>query len=73
VKRPISIAFGLLLLTSYGHAQEAVTPAADADALFHSADPKLNANKQVAYMIIKDLLECSSPSPNSRSAGNVRD
>jgi hypothetical protein len=57
VKRLISIAFGLLLLTSYGHAQEAVTPAADADALFHSADPKLNANKQVAYMIIKDLLE----------------
>jgi predicted SnoaL-like aldol condensation-catalyzing enzyme len=57
VKRLISIAFGLLLLTSHGHAQEAVTPAADADALFHSADPKLNANKQVAYMIIKDLLE----------------
>jgi predicted SnoaL-like aldol condensation-catalyzing enzyme len=57
VKRLTSIAFSLLALVSYGHAQEAVTPAADTDALFHSTDPKLNANKQAAYMIIKDLLE----------------
>jgi len=38
-------------------AQEAVVGAADPDALFHSGDPKLNANKQVAYHIIKDLIE----------------
>jgi predicted SnoaL-like aldol condensation-catalyzing enzyme len=56
MKRLTSIAFSLALV-SYGHAQEAVTPAADTDTLFHSADPRLNANKQAAYMIIKELLE----------------
>ncbi len=40
-------------------AQEPVAGAADADALFHSADPKLDANKQVAYHIVKDLLEAN--------------
>lgn len=40
------------------HAQEAVTASANADALFTSPDPKLNANKQAAYHIVKDLLEC---------------
>src|SRR5258708_38391033 len=39
------------------HAQEAVVGASDPDALFHSSDPKLNTNKQVAYHIVKDLLE----------------
>jgi predicted SnoaL-like aldol condensation-catalyzing enzyme len=38
-------------------AQEAVVGAANADQLFTSADPKLQANKQVAYHIVKDLLE----------------
>jgi predicted SnoaL-like aldol condensation-catalyzing enzyme len=41
-------------------AQVAVTGAADADALFHDANPKLNANKQVAYHIEKDLLEAGN-------------
>lgn len=40
-------------------AQEPVVGMADADALFHSADPTLNANKQVAYHIVKDLLEAN--------------
>src|SRR5438045_8796516 len=39
------------------HAQEAVVGASDPEALFHSSDPKLNANKQAAYHIVKDLLE----------------
>src|SRR2546430_14787745 len=39
------------------HAQEPVVGASDPDALFHSSDPKLNANKQAAYHIVKDLLE----------------
>ncbi|SCX29738.1 nuclear transport factor 2 family protein [Agrobacterium rosae] len=39
------------------HAQEAVVKAPDAEALFTSSDPKLNANKQVTYKIIRDLLE----------------
>jgi predicted SnoaL-like aldol condensation-catalyzing enzyme len=38
-------------------AQEAVVGAADPDALFRSSDPTLNANKLVAYHIIKDLIE----------------
>jgi predicted SnoaL-like aldol condensation-catalyzing enzyme len=39
-------------------AQEPVVPPADQDALFHSSDPKLDANKQVAMHIVRDLLQC---------------
>src|SRR6476620_11073839 len=39
------------------HAQAPVVGASDPDALFHSSDPKLNANKQAAYHIVRDLLE----------------
>lgn len=39
------------------HAQEAVTATPDVEALFTSPDPQLRANKQVAYHIMKDLLE----------------
>ncbi len=38
-------------------AQEAVRPAPDAEALFSSPDPRLHANKQVVYQIIRELLE----------------
>lgn len=38
-------------------AQEAVVAAADKEALFTSPDPALNANKQVVYHIMRDLLE----------------
>lgn len=37
-------------------AQEAVVAAPDVDALFTDKDPKLQANKQVAYHIMRDLL-----------------
>src|SRR5437773_9304401 len=37
--------------------QEAGMGAGDPDALFHSSDLRLNANKQVAYHMVKDLLE----------------
>ena len=40
------------------HAQDAVVAASNPDALFVSPDAQLNANKQVAYHIVKDLLEC---------------
>lgn len=40
-------------------AQEKVVGASDPDALFASPDPQLNANKQVAYHIVKDLLEAN--------------
>jgi predicted SnoaL-like aldol condensation-catalyzing enzyme len=38
-------------------AQVNVVGVANADALFHSPDPKLEVNKQAAYHIVKDLLE----------------
>jgi predicted SnoaL-like aldol condensation-catalyzing enzyme len=38
-------------------AQVAVRAQADAESLFTSTDPRLHANKQVAYLIIRDLLE----------------
>ncbi|MFB9949782.1 nuclear transport factor 2 family protein [Rhizobium puerariae] len=40
-------------------AQEPVVAAADAEALFTSPDPRLHANKQVAYRIVRDLLEAN--------------
>jgi predicted SnoaL-like aldol condensation-catalyzing enzyme len=40
-------------------AQESVRATPNADALFTSPDPKLHANKQVAYHIVKDLLEAN--------------
>ena len=53
----LSLAACALPLGSISHAQEAVTPAANVEALFTSPDPQLRANKQVAYHIMKDLLE----------------
>ncbi|WP_247894551.1 nuclear transport factor 2 family protein [Azospirillum sp. B510] len=46
-----------LAVTRPAMAQEAVAAASDAEALFTSPDPALNANKQVVYAIIRDLLE----------------
>ncbi|MBW9065691.1 nuclear transport factor 2 family protein [Rhizobium herbae] len=50
---------GAALSAPPAQAQEAVVAAADAEALFTSPDPKLNANKQVVYGIIRDLLEAN--------------
>jgi predicted SnoaL-like aldol condensation-catalyzing enzyme len=51
------LAIALLSGAASLHAQEAVVGASDPDALFTSKDPKLHANKQVAYKIIKELIE----------------
>ncbi len=48
---------GCILICAPLLAQEPVTPAADAEALFHSKDKKLDANKQVVFHIERDLLE----------------
>lgn len=40
-------------------AQEPVKGVADPDSLFKDKDKKMNANKQVAYHIEKDLLQCN--------------
>lgn len=53
----LAIATGMLLSCGAVHAQDPVTAAPEPDALFHSSDPTLNANKQAAYHIIKDLIE----------------
>jgi predicted SnoaL-like aldol condensation-catalyzing enzyme len=46
-----------LLLGGAAFAQEPVVGAKDPEALFHSSDPKLDANKQIVYHIFKDILE----------------
>src|SRR5437660_12807383 len=53
----LPLAAALLAGSPSLHAQEPVVGARDPDALFHSSDPKLNTNKQVAYHIVRDLLE----------------
>lgn len=50
---------GLIVAGTPAWAQEAVVAASDAEGLFTSPDPKLNANKQVVYGIIRDLLEAN--------------
>jgi predicted SnoaL-like aldol condensation-catalyzing enzyme len=60
MKRGLVFGMAMVLLAAGGapaSAQEAVTAAANADALFTSPDPALNRNKQAAYHIVKDLLE----------------
>jgi len=57
-KNPIlGLALCAALSAGVADAQEAVVAAANPDALFTSSDPRLNANKQAAYHIVKDLLE----------------
>ena len=55
----LSIAAAMIagLAASQAAAQEPVTGVTDAEALFHSPDPRLEINKQAAYHIVKDLLE----------------
>jgi predicted SnoaL-like aldol condensation-catalyzing enzyme len=48
-----------LLVGAPAFAQEPVEGAANPEALFHDKNKKLNAEKQVAYHIEKDLLQCN--------------
>jgi len=58
LRRPyLSLAAALLTGGVSLHAQDSVVGASDPEALFHSSDPKLDANKQAAYHIVRDLLE----------------
>lgn len=45
-----------VFMVSQASAQERVIPASNIEALFQDSDPKLNANKQVVYHIVKDIL-----------------
>ena len=53
----LAVALLVALTAIEARAQDPVVGASDADALFHSSDPKLDRNKQAAYHIEKDLLE----------------
>lgn len=53
----LSLAATLLAVATSSFAQDPVVAATNPDALFTSKDPKLHANKQCAYHIVKDLLE----------------
>jgi predicted SnoaL-like aldol condensation-catalyzing enzyme len=58
MKRSIILSVvALLVVVGQATAQEPVTGAADAEALFASPDPKLHRNKQAAYHIVRVLLE----------------
>src|SRR6266436_2364085 len=47
------------LVAAAGFAQEPVVGVANPESLFTDANPKLNANKQAALHIMKDLLQCN--------------
>ena len=53
----IPLAVTLVAGGPFSYAQDPVGGARDPEPLFKSRDPKLHANKQVAYHIVKDLLE----------------
>jgi predicted SnoaL-like aldol condensation-catalyzing enzyme len=53
----VLVLLGASLAIAPAKAQEPVTGAPDAEALFTSPDAKLNRNKQAAYHIQRDLLE----------------
>jgi len=53
----VSIAAGLILGCTQLRAQEPVVGVADPEPLFHSSDPKIDANLQATYHIFTDLLE----------------
>jgi len=53
----LRLAAALLVGSMSLHAQETVVGASDPYALIHSSAPTLSSNKQVAYHIVKDLLE----------------
>ena len=59
MRQLLHILFAVTLVAggASSYAQDLVVGASDPDSLFKSSDPKLHANKQVAYHIVKDLLE----------------
>jgi predicted SnoaL-like aldol condensation-catalyzing enzyme len=55
----LSALFATMLVCAPVIAQEPVKGVADPDSLFKDKDRKMNALKQVAYHIEKDLLQCN--------------
>ena len=57
MKHAMFVVVGLTIAVGQAFAQEPVSGAKDAEALFTSSDPRLHRNKQAAYHIQRDLLE----------------
>nr|BDT29109.1 nuclear transport factor 2 family protein [Bacteriovorax sp. HI3] len=53
------IAISIFIFSNNAFSQEVVTGVKNPESLFTSQDPKLHANKQVVYHIIRDLLEAN--------------
>jgi len=49
----------VLVAPGFSHAQEPVAGVANPESLFTDKNPRLNANKQAALHIMKDLLQCN--------------
>ena len=58
VRRFVFVIAFVALIGVVVKAQEPVVGVADPEKLFTDPDPKLNANKQAALHIVRDLLEC---------------
>lgn len=54
----IFVAAAFCLVGAIASAQDPVLPAANVEALFKDSNSKLNENKQVAFHIVHDLLQC---------------
>jgi predicted SnoaL-like aldol condensation-catalyzing enzyme len=59
IRIPLVAAIALLFSCVPAFAQAPVVASSNPDALFHDKNPQLNANKQVAYHIERDLLEAN--------------
>src|SRR5215510_1702992 len=59
MRLPASQLLLLAALAAPASAQERVVGVANPESLFTDANPALNANKQVALHIMKDLLQCN--------------
>jgi predicted SnoaL-like aldol condensation-catalyzing enzyme len=59
LRRMLSVALVMVLWAVPVIAQAPVVGVADPESLFKDPNPRLNANKQVALRIVRDLLECN--------------
>jgi predicted SnoaL-like aldol condensation-catalyzing enzyme len=59
IRLALLTSLAVLIFSVPAIAQEPVVPAANPEALFTDPNPQLNANKQVAFHIERDLLEAN--------------
>src|SRR6476660_9152328 len=59
IRYSVPLIIATLFAAAPARPQEPVRPAADVETLFKDDNPKLQAMKQVAYHIERDLLQCN--------------